>query len=171
MAVIFTLVHFPPLLILPLFVIGAIGWGVLARISNSILPGMVVHGLVDFVFFMWVFADTEAVNVEFYSATGPLATLPDDLFVEENLVTVDIGVAGTGILEPFDTDSLLLPCGSELIIGTTGGTFSDNGSGEVRGTGDARWIQASAVGFCGREVVFDYIGVADGFLTQLTVGP
>ena len=117
------------------------------------------------------FADTEAVNVEFYSATGPLATLPDDLFVEENLVTVDIGVAGTGILEPFDTDSLLLPCGSELIIGTTGGTFSDNGSGEVRGTGDARWIQASAVGFCGREVVFDYIGVADGFLTQLTVGP
>jgi membrane protease YdiL (CAAX protease family) len=60
-AVIFALIHFPSLLILPLFVIGGIGWGVLARISNSTLPGMVVHGLVDFVFFMWVFADTEAV--------------------------------------------------------------------------------------------------------------
>ncbi len=60
-AVIFALIHFPSLLILPLFVIGGMGWGVLARISNSTLPGMVVHGLVDFVFFMWVFADTEAV--------------------------------------------------------------------------------------------------------------
>lgn len=117
------------------------------------------------------FASVEAVNAEFYVAAGPLAEIPDDLFVPENLVMADLGVAGTGILEPFDTDTLLLPCTPDLVIGTTGGTFSDNGSGEVRGVGDPRWVQAAAVGFCGREVIFDYAVEGDEFLTLLTVVP
>jgi len=116
-------------------------------------------------------AAVEAVNAEFYVGAGPLTEIPDDLYVPDNLVTADLGVAGTGILEPFDTDALLLPCTPDLVIGTTGGTFSDNETGEVRGVGERRWVQAAAVGFCGREVVFDYAAEGEGFLTRITVGP
>lgn len=60
-AVAFSLVHFPPMQIFALYLIGAIGWGFLARLSDSTIPGMVAHGLVDFVFFMWILADTDSV--------------------------------------------------------------------------------------------------------------
>jgi membrane protease YdiL (CAAX protease family) len=60
-ALAFSLVHFPPLTILPLFLVGAIGWGVLARLANSTVPGMIAHGLVDFAFFLWILFDKEVV--------------------------------------------------------------------------------------------------------------
>lgn len=58
-AVVFAAVHFPPLLLLPLFVVGAAGWGVMARLTGSTVPGMVVHAAVDAGFFLWVLKDPE----------------------------------------------------------------------------------------------------------------
>lgn len=116
------------------------------------------------------FSQTDAVNVEFFASNTALAALPEDLFVDEHRTSVSIGVAGTGILQPLDTDEVLFPCTADLVIGTTGGTFIDNDTGEVRGDGDIRWVQDAAVGLCGRKVTFGFGPVDDGFITRLTVG-
>lgn len=116
------------------------------------------------------FSQTDAVNVEFFVSNNALDTLPDDLFVDEHRTSANIGVAGTGILEPLRSDETLFPCTADLVIGTTGGTFIDNDTGEVRGRGDMRWSQDAAVGLCGRRVTFGFEPVDDGFTTRMTIG-
>ena len=81
------------------------------------------------------FAESEAVNVEFYATNEPLETVPDDLFQEDYKVTNSIGVAGTGIVQPLRADAITFPCTESLTLGTTGGSFSDNETGEARGVG------------------------------------
>jgi hypothetical protein len=113
-----------------------------------------------------------AVEVSFYAATGPLESLPDDLFVEANLITSGIGVAGTGIIQPQQFDFLDgFECSENLIIGTSGGRFLDNDTGEERGQGQARWVAASSVGFCGRAVTFTFSDEGDEFTTQVSIAP
>ena len=135
---------------------GTIGLGLTAAMMMSILPGCSVDVLAGFrgpsgngqgdddqtVRIRFVnLAVNEAVNVEFYATDDPLELLPDDLFVDENLVTANIGVAGLGIIEPSAVDSIDFPCTEGLTIGTLGGIFLDNDSGELRGVGTARWAQ------------------------------
>ena len=115
-------------------------------------------------------AVVEAVDVEFYSTTDPVENLPDDLFAEENLISANIGVAGTGIVRPLTNDWIELPCTENLILGTAGGTFSDNDSGEVRGTGNTRWARAAALGLCGTVVTFVFAGDGETFSTTVRVG-
>ncbi len=52
-AIVFAVSHPLPNAILPFFIIGSLGWGVLAYLSNSNLPGMIVHTMVDLTFFTW----------------------------------------------------------------------------------------------------------------------
>jgi membrane protease YdiL (CAAX protease family) len=52
-AIAFAFSHPMPSAVLPFFVFGSLGWGVLAYLCNSNLPGMIVHTLIDTVFFMW----------------------------------------------------------------------------------------------------------------------
>ena len=112
----------------------------------------------------------EAVNVEFYATHGPVTDLPDDLFVEQNLITENVGIAGTGILEPLREDTLSYPCSDQLVIGTLGGTFLDNETGELRGHGVARWAQDVALELCGRRVLIEYSYELGTFGTRIAVG-
>jgi membrane protease YdiL (CAAX protease family) len=93
-AIVFSVVHFPPWPILPLYLIGAIGWGLLARLANSTIPGMVAHGLVDFTFFMWIFADTESVIALLKSSI--LTAGPDPTFYAVVGLTL-LSLVGTGV--------------------------------------------------------------------------
>lgn len=61
-AVLFAAVHGPPPILLPLFVLGALGWGVYARLAGSTVPGMIVHGLVDAMIFAWIMVRPEVVT-------------------------------------------------------------------------------------------------------------
>lgn len=112
---------------------------------------------------------SEAVNVEFYASTAPLSAIPNDLFVEDNLVTSSIGVAGTGILEPLREDTLAMTCNSDLVIGTLGGSFLDNETGALLGLGQSRWSQDSAQGLCGREVLLEFGRFSGDFGTRLSI--
>jgi membrane protease YdiL (CAAX protease family) len=58
-SVVFFLAHFAPLAALPGFVLGAITWGLLAYLSGSIWPGVVLHSLVDTTSFLWAWSDPE----------------------------------------------------------------------------------------------------------------
>ena len=116
------------------------------------------------------FSLVDAVNVEFFATNETLATVPDDLFVDDHRTNASIGVAGTGLLEPAHSDAIVFLCTEDLVIGTTGGTFIDNDTGEVRGTGDRRWVQAKAIGLCGRTVTFEFAPDDVAFLTRMTIG-
>jgi hypothetical protein len=114
----------------------------------------------------------EAVDVQFHVADTTLSNLPEDLFAAEHLMTASIGVAGTGIIQPQKLDIIELPCTENLTIGTQGGRFTDNESGEPRGTGTPRWIQEGPVALCGSIVTFEFAaGDGDGeFTTTLSIG-
>ena len=122
------------------------------------------------------FATTEAVRLEFYLATGPLDALPGDLFLVENLIGGDneidgqgIGVANQAILEPQQQDWISVACDQDFAVGTTGGTFLDEESGELRGVGTMRWAQEGAQFACGAVIVFEYAPDGDGFTTTLLI--
>lgn len=102
-----------------------------------------------------------AVDVEFFLTKEPVGTLPDDLLQEPFRRRAEIGVAGTGIIEPRTEDIVTIECGPHLILATAGGRFLDNDSGEQVGTGPARWVQESALGICGHSVAFDFLQTAD----------
>lgn len=53
-AVVFTLAHFPPPLAAPGFLLGAIGWGMLVYLSNSIIPSAISHSLADAAVWIWI---------------------------------------------------------------------------------------------------------------------
>jgi membrane protease YdiL (CAAX protease family) len=61
-AVVFTAAHLPPLPMLPAFVVLAMGWGALAYLSGSILPGVVCHFLVDAAVWLWAWSNTDGLD-------------------------------------------------------------------------------------------------------------
>jgi hypothetical protein len=150
--------------------------GALAGCSGGVMPELVQPGdtvqvpedMVAIRFANLTIA--EAVDVQFYASDGPLDDLPDDLFVPANLVTTNIGVAGTGIIQPWREDFTLLPCTPGFTIGTRGGAFLDDESGEPRGVGTARWAQDGPLGLCGSVVTFEYAGRDGEFTTALVIG-
>ena len=62
-ATFFTLLHLPNATItphlIPIFFVGSIGWGVLAYLTNSIIPGVVIHCTVDIISYMWIWKNLE----------------------------------------------------------------------------------------------------------------
>jgi len=58
-SVVFFLAHFAPLAALPGFVLDAVTWGLLAYLTGSIWPGIVLHSLVDTTSFMWAWSNPE----------------------------------------------------------------------------------------------------------------
>jgi membrane protease YdiL (CAAX protease family) len=58
-AAVYFLAHLAPLATLPGFVLGAAAWGLLAYLSGSIWPGVILHSLIDTVSFLWawIYAD------------------------------------------------------------------------------------------------------------------
>jgi hypothetical protein len=112
-------------------------------------------------------ATTDAVDVEFYTTMTRPENLPDGLFIEENAVTASLGVAGTGLLVPGSTDVLEIPCNDNLIVGTAGGEFLDNETGETTGRGEPRWLEATSTGLCGAIVGFTFDISGDTFITTV----
>lgn len=102
------------------------------------------------------FTRDQAVDVEFHATDDSLAALPDDLFVDGFLITGGIGLAGTGILAPRAVDFVELACTENTTLGTAGGAFLDNSTGDETGRGTARWMEAAPLGLCGGVVTFTF---------------
>lgn len=114
--------------------------------------------------------DTAAVDVQFHVSNETIESVPDDLFVDENLVTRSIGLAGSGIIAPRATDAIQIPCAPDLTLGSLGGVFAEAESGDVFGTGQPRWVTEDPVGFCGLQVTFEFSQVDDAYLTRVRIG-
>lgn len=78
-AVVFAIAHFPSPLALPGLLLGGIGWGVLAYLTNSILPGVALHTLVDAATWIWAWSNLQSLERIFTQSVldqdsdGPLA--------------------------------------------------------------------------------------------------
>lgn len=55
----FTLAHLPPPAAWPGFFLAAVGWGALAYLSGSIVPGVVFHTAVDAAVWIWAVSNRE----------------------------------------------------------------------------------------------------------------
>lgn len=117
-----------------------------------------------------VFTSNEAVDVAFFATNDPLEVLPDDLFLPANAFSASIGLAGTGIVPPLSEDVIVFPCSETLTLGTTGGRFLDSETGDLLGTGVARWATEGPLGLCGSIVTFEYSGAEGARTTSLTIG-
>jgi hypothetical protein len=115
---------------------------------------------------------TAVVETQFYATNESVATIPDDLFVPANLVTVTedggIGVAGSGLLPPGTSDAIDFPCTDNLLLGTTGGRFQDAERGTDLGEGPRRWLEEGAVFDCGATITFTYKEEGDGFTVAVS---
>ncbi|UCE61137.1 MAG: hypothetical protein JSU63_05175 [Phycisphaerales bacterium] len=121
---------------------------------------------------------SDPVEVEFYVAEAPLEAIPDDLFSDEHRIGdgnqiegQGIGIANTGILEPGAQDTIILSCDHSYILGTTGGSFLDDESGEVKGVGTTLLVQQGD-GYqfiCNALIGFDYGPDTDGYKTILSL--
>ncbi len=111
---------------------------------------------------------SDVVNVQFYATNLPLEILPDDLFADEaNLVTIGIGLGGSGDLGPFVADQIQFECTDDLSLGTAGGEFRDNETGEVYGDGTVRVLEQGLQFSCGAVILFEYQSTGDGYVTTL----
>jgi len=97
-----------------------------------------------------------AVDVKFFVSPQALANLPDDLLVDANRLTENIGLAGSGLLAPGEVDAITLACGESLIVGTRGGDFRDAESGASAGQGPVRFAVQGAQFACGDTVVYSF---------------
>jgi len=114
--------------------------------------------------------EDEAVEVEFYATEDPLEMIPEGLFADGYLVVRNIGVGGRGVIAPGETDSIQVDCGEGLVLGTRGGLFVDNETGDELGTGTIRWVQEDAQFSCGATIVLEYTSDGDTFETHLLLG-
>jgi membrane protease YdiL (CAAX protease family) len=90
-ALAFALAHTPAGPILPVFALGATGWGLLAWLSGSILPGVIVHSLVDATFLFWIWRRPE--GFEAFLASARAAPPGSPAMKTAGLVTLAVSAA------------------------------------------------------------------------------
>lgn len=115
------------------------------------------------------FSTTNAVRVQFFVSAEPGVIPPDELFVQvfDVTSTSSIGVAGSGIIGPESDDEIEIDCRDNLIIGTLGGEFLNDNSGEVVGQGgQARWLVFGGQFDCGATVTYSYRSSGGFSVTQ-----
>ncbi len=65
-ALFFTVLHLPNATItphlIPIFFFGSIGWGLLAYLTNSIIPGIVIHCAIDIISYLFIWLNLEFVK-------------------------------------------------------------------------------------------------------------
>jgi hypothetical protein len=112
-----------------------------------------------------------AVDVQLY-ATGQGVGNPDtDLFIPANQRAAGIGFAGSGILPAGQTDEMTVACAEANAVGTRGGVFLNQDTGEAVGTG-TQYVLFQITQFqCGSTIVFTYAPSGNGFLTSVQIIP
>ncbi|MHC4442081.1 MAG: hypothetical protein ACYTA5_05750, partial [Planctomycetota bacterium] len=111
---------------------------------------------------------TQALDVQFYATASDL-TNPADvntvLFASGNQVTADIGFAGTGLIPAGKSDEITLDCAAARTLGTLGGRFVNENTGEQVGTGQQRAFSIDLQYSCGDTLSIIYQATSNGYQT------
>jgi hypothetical protein len=108
-----------------------------------------------------------AVRPQIYVGTNGADATADNLFVPENIYTNGVGLAGSGLMAPVSADDVEVPCFADLVIGTPGGEFLDDETGESLGSGPRRILQQGLVFDCGAEITLTFRETEDGYTTTV----
>ena len=76
--------------------------------------------------------------------------------------------AETGVVGPGLTDYVEVECTGTLALGTPGGLFLDQETGEELGAGTQQYLR-STLTLCGRLVTITYLETADGYETIIDI--
>ena len=113
-----------------------------------------------------------AVAVQLYSSTGTVTNPDAELFVASNQQLAGIGFAGSGILQPNQTDEVQLACTAAATIGTSGGAFLNVDTGAQVGAGTRYVLALGSQYQCGSTITFTYTPSGNGYRTDVSVvGP
>lgn len=128
-------------------------------------------GLEDGVAVVLVNTSDFALDVQFHVATDPEAITEAALFASDNAFLDGIGFLSLGILAPGETIARLFDCTGALILGTAGGAFLDDESGESIAEGSTVRFAALGPQFaCGSLLTFEFIVDDEGRpLARLTI--
>jgi hypothetical protein len=113
-----------------------------------------------------------AVAVQLFTSTGTVVNPDTELFLPTNQQLAGIGFAGSGILQPGQTDDVQFDCAAVVSFGTPGGAFLNVDTGAQIGTG-TRYVLIRGSQFqCGSTITFTYLPSGSGFRTDVSVvGP
>lgn len=113
-----------------------------------------------------------AVDVQLYATANNISYPDTELFIPVNQQLAGIGFAGSGILQPGQTDEVQINCVNALFIGTAGGNFLNVDSGALLGTGTRYFLVQGGQFQCGSTIVFTFVPSGSGFRTDVAVvGP
>lgn len=112
-------------------------------------------------------ATRAAVRPDLYVGTNGSDATADNLFAPENIFTNGVGLAGSGLMAPVSSDDVRIDCASGLVIGTPGGEFIDDETGESLGTGPSRILVQGLVFDCGAEITLTFRQTENGFTTTV----
>lgn len=111
---------------------------------------------------------SQALDVQFYATATDLinpADVNSVLFTSANHIVANIGFAGSGLIPAGDSDEITLACAGAHTLGTLGGRFVNENSGEQVGTGQQRAFSINLQYNCGDTLSIIYSGSADGYTT------
>jgi hypothetical protein len=113
-----------------------------------------------------------AVDVQLYATPNSISNPDTELFIPGNQQLASIGFAGSGILQPNQTDEVQISCANALFIGTTGGAFLNVDTGAVLGTGTRYFLVQGGQFQCGSTITLTYLPSGSGYRTDVAVaGP
>ncbi|HOB74370.1 MAG TPA: hypothetical protein PKG54_07580 [Phycisphaerae bacterium] len=99
---------------------------------------------------------TRAVDVQLFATGQGVGDLDTEFFIPANQLLADIGFAGSGILVPASDDQITLACADALIVGTLGGRFLNEDTGEEIGTGSRFVLFQGSQFACGSTITFTF---------------
>ncbi len=110
-----------------------------------------------------------ALDVQIYATNQAVNNLDTEFFIAANQQLAGIGFAGSGILAPGTDDVISIPCENALIVGTLGGRFLNEDTGEQVGTGTRYVLFQGSQYACGSTITFTYTLAGAGFTTGLSI--
>jgi len=110
-----------------------------------------------------------ALDVQFYASAAGVGDPSAELFIPEKRIVGDIGFAGTGLIPAGQIDSTELACTNATTIGTLGGRFVDQDTGQQVATGQQRLYGLGAQYMCGDTITFRFYEAGASVGIQLVI--
>lgn len=101
-------------------------------------------------------SDTYAADVQFYASATPVTNPATELFVPEKRIVGNLGFAGTGFIPAGQVDTTEANCSWAVVVGTLGGRFLDQETGQEVAHGEQRLFRLGEGYSCGDTITFRF---------------
>jgi hypothetical protein len=110
-----------------------------------------------------------AADVQFYASATPVTDPATELFIPEKRIIGNLGFAGTGLIPAGQVDTTEIACTNAVVVGTLGGRFIDQESGQEIAHGTQRLYRIGEGYACGDTITFRFQPDGQGVSIQLLI--